>query len=429
MIKINPKLQETLEQHRDEYIGLLCGLIERDTHVVGHGIDGGLEENGQIYLEKLLASMGALTTREPLNEELVQKGIKEHGEGNPGHNYTNRWNLVGSFKGREKGSIIFDSHVDTMPAGELSAWKLCPDPWKPVLRDGKIYGLGACDMKAGLMAAVAAVKLFRDAGLELPCDVKILSVVDEEGGGNGSLAAMLAGHRADCAVVCEPSDGSLTVAHMGFIFFSVSVEGLALHSGSKWKGVNAIEKAILLIDALNQLEHKWLMNHKHPLLPPPTINIGEIEGGTAGSTVPDSCTFKLCLHYLPSAMNHDSVVKEVEEALSVRASGDLWLRSHPPRTEIYQAGGAFEMDTAHPFVSTAKNCLDAVKNAAPIVGSPAGNDARLLRNVGKMPVVITGPGGQKQCHSADEYVEAQDYLDFIQIYALLIESAGKGFCS
>jgi acetylornithine deacetylase len=416
-------LHKTVSEHRDEYVGYLRELVSIDTQVLGHGIDGGREEQGQLWLENFLQVLGAQTNREPLTEDIIQRGLREYGEGNPGHNYKNpdRWNLVGKFGYAETGgrSIIFDGHIDTMPPGDKSLWS--GDPWRGEIRDGKLYGLGACDMKAGLMGAVLAVKAISDAKLKLPGEVTILSVVDEEGGGNGSLAAMLEGHRADAAVVCEPSDGTLTVAHMGFVFFSVEVCGVALHSGSKWNGVNAIEKAILLIDALNELEHRWLMVHKHKLLPPPTLNIGVISGGVAGSTVPDRCVFKLCLHYHPGTMSRASVVREVADAINTRAAGDSWLKEHPPVIDIYQAGGAFEMDTEHPFVKTMSDCMKTVRLKSPaLYGSPAGNDARLLRNIGGMPTVVAGPGRMEQCHSIDEYVEVSDFLKFIQIYANVI---------
>ena len=419
--KTSELLRRTVTEHADEYVRRLRELVSIDTQDIGHGIEGGREENGQLYLEKFFAELGAETAREPMSEDIVSKGISDYGEGNPGHNYKSpdRWNLAASFGREAKGrSLLFDGHIDTMPPGDLSLWS--SSPWSAEVRDGRLYGLGACDMKAGLTASALAVKCIRDAGLELPGPVTILSVVDEEGGGNGSLAAMLEGHRADAAVVCEPSDGTLTVAHMGFVFFSVEVSGVALHSGSKWNGVNAIEKAVILMEALDKLEHRWLMTRKHPLLPPPTLNIGVISGGTAGSTVPDRCVFKFCLHYHPS-MGRDLVVREVTDAVMRRAEGDEWLRSHPPAMEIYQAGGAFDMDADHEFVKIASLCAESAKGTpSALYGSPAGNDARLLRNIGGMPTVVMGPGRMEQCHSIDEYVEVNDFLAFIEIYARLI---------
>lgn len=422
-------LRETLLVRREDYLSRLLELVSADTSVVGHGIDGGGEETGQIILERVMREMGAETSREPLTEEIVQEGLRRFGEGNPGHVYSgdgfSRWNLVGRFRGGGGRSIMFDGHVDTMPSGPRELWSF--DPHDAHVRDGRVCGLGSTDMKGGLMASLMAVKLLQESGIPLPGDVTILSVVDEEGGGNGSLAAMLAGHRADAAVVCEPSDGSVTIAHMGFVFFKVEVRGVALHSGSKWKGVNAIEKAVLLMQALNDMEHEWLMKYRHPMLPPPTLNVGVIEGGTAGSTVPDRCVFKLCLHYHPGTMTHESVVRETTERLLLRAAGDPWLKDNPPEISIYQAGGAFEMDAGHPFVTAVESSIEASRGRRPpVVGSPAGNDARLLRNIGGMPVVITGPGNQEQCHSPDEYLELEEYFRYIEIYArLILEWCGR----
>ena len=414
------KLVVTLKKHQEKYINNLKELIACDTQVIGHGIEGGKEKNGQVYLEKILSEMGADIKKEFLTEEIIQKGIKEFQEGNPGHNYHERYNLIACFKGSSNGrSILFDGHVDTMPPGELSFWKT--NPFLPTFEDGKLFGLGTSDMKAGLMAAIMAMKLLKDADIPLPGDVKIISVVDEEGGGNGSIAAMLNGHNADAGVVCEPSENSIIIGHMGFIFFRVDVRGIALHSGNKWKGINAIEKAIILIQALQDLEHQWLMTFKHPFLPSPTLNIGVIEGGTAGSTVPDFCSFKLCLHYLPNVMSYNSVVKEVTDTLLTRAQGDSWLKNNPPKISIYQAGGAFEINENNPFVQTVKQTMASVIAKEPVItGATSGNDARVLLSIGKMPTVVLGPGYSAQCHSPNEFILIEDYLNYILIYANLI---------
>ncbi len=403
---------------REGFLRPLLDLIAIDTQVLGHGVEGGRERAGQEYLEGLLRSLGAEVTRQPLDESLIDEGMRLWGEGNRGHNYEGRWNVIGRFGGLGGPSLLFDGHVDTMPPGDRADWTF--DPHEPRIADGRIYGLGANDMKGGLMAAVMALRLLRKAGLELPGDVTILSVVDEEGGGNGTLAAMVGGVKADSAVVCEPTSLAVTRAHMGFLFFRVDVFGRALHSGSKWLGVSAIEKAILLIEALHDLEHRWLMEHRHPLLPPPTLNVGVIEGGTAGSTVPDHCAFKLCLHYLPS-MDRDDVVRQVEGTLALRSQGDSWLRENPPRVFIYQEGRPFEMEEAHPFVEVVRESVEAATGRKAVVdGSPAGNDARLLRNIGKMPAVIVGPGPLANCHMPDEWLPLGDYLESIVAYAMLI---------
>ena len=418
------RLRQVLEDNKPYYLEKLMDLVCIDTHDIGHGIDGGLEKKGQEYLKALLAEMGADTIEEhPVTEDLIQQSVELYKEGNPGHNYEDRANLYATFKGRGGKSILFNGHMDTMPAVK-ELWD--HDPHEPHLENGRLHGLGVCDMKSGLMASVMAVKLIRDAGLELPGDVLITSVIDEEGGGNGSIAAVMNGIRADAAVVCEPTDYELIAAHMGFVFFKVEVDGIAVHSGTKWNGVNAIEKAVKLMDAIGELEHNWLLTYKHPLLPAPNSNVGVIQGGTAGSTVPDKCVFKTCVHYLPEVMTHDQVVQEYTDAILTRCQGDAWLKDHLPRISIYQAGGPFEMELDHPFVETFKEAFQTVKSKeVPVVGSPSGCDSRLWRNIAQMPTLQYGPGTLAQCHAVDEYIDIEQYYDAIAIYAELILGWGS----
>lgn len=412
-------LRETLEKNKDKYIKNLLDIVSIDTHVLGHGIEGGLEKQGQEFMEALFKDMGADNLiLDPVKESIIKSSLQQYQEGNPGHNNQDRYNVYATFKGNGRKSIMFNGHIDTMPA-EAELWKY--PPHKPTIEDGKIYGLGACDMKGGLMAATMAVKLLKDSGIDLPGNVTITSVVDEEGGGNGSIIAAMNGQKADAVVVCEATDKELIAAHMGFIFFNVEIEGKANHSGAKWLGVSAIEKAIKIINQLNELEHHWLMVCKHPLLPSPSLNVGTIEGGTAGSTVAGHCKFQVCVHYLPGVMNYNSVVKEFTHAVELASQGDDWLKAHMPKITIYQAGGPFEMELDHPFVNSFKDAYaKATGEKVKIVGSPAGCDSRTWKNIAKCPTLQYGPGKLAQCHAVNEYLPIEEYLKSILIYANLI---------
>lgn len=415
-------LRKTLEKKRYIYIQHLSNIVAIDTHDLGHGIDGGLEKKGQEYLESLFKEMGVDEFLvDPMKEEVILKSLDCYQEGNPGHNYDNRYNMYATFKGKGGKSLMFNGHMDTMPAGDVEHWST--PPHEPVIRDGKMYGLGVCDMKGGLMAAIMAIKLLQDADIALPGDVRITSVVDEEGGGNGSILAAMNGQKSDGVVVCEPTGDELIVAHMGFVFYKVEVDGKANHSGTKWLGVSAIEKAMKLVDALTELEHKWLMTYKHQLLPSPSLNVGTINGGTAGSTVAGKCSFEVCIHYLPNLMNESTIEKEFTETIHRRSCGDEWLNQHPPKITMYQAGGAFEMNKEHLFVDT---FIDAYQNAlgkkVKIVGSPAGCDSRIWKNIAGCPTLQFGPGNLEQCHAVDEYLSVDAYLEAILVYAHLILS-------
>lgn len=413
-------LKETLKKHKEEYVKCLRDLVAIDTQVIGHGIGGGLEKKGQQYMKELFQSMGAdKITEDPMEEEIIELALEKFQEGNKGHNYEERFNLYGHFKGKSRKSIMFNGHIDTMPPGELSQWKT--QPHNPVIVDDKLYGLGTADMKSGLMAATLAVKLIKDAGIELPIDVIISSVCDEEGGGNGSIQAAMRGLRADGVVVCEPTNEELILAHMGFVFFKVDIKGKANHSGGKWLGVSAIDKAIKIINELNEVEHRWLLTYKHQLLPAPNLNVGVINGGTAGSTVPGDCSFSTCIHYLPNVMTMEQVVSEFEDAVNRIAESDLWLKDHKPVITMYQSGGAFEMEENHEFVDDFKKAYETVTNRrVKVVGSPAGCDSRIWKTMAGCPTIQFGPGALEQCHSVNEYVSLEQFLNAILIYAQMI---------
>ncbi|MDA1470209.1 hypothetical protein OGZ02_15605 [Brachyspira hyodysenteriae] len=117
-------LKNTLNKNKDIYIKKLTDFVKIDTHVLGHGIDGGLEDAGQKYLMDLFKDMNADSIeKEDMNESIIEKSIKEHNEGNPNHNYDNRYNVYASFRGKSNKSIMFNGHVDTMPSGDASLWE------------------------------------------------------------------------------------------------------------------------------------------------------------------------------------------------------------------------------------------------------------------------------------------------------------------
>lgn len=414
-------LKEVLEKNKDTYIRHLADLIAIDTHDIGHGIGGGLEKPGQDYMIKLFESMGAdKIDVDSMDEAVIRECLEKYQEGNLGHDLTDRYNVYATFKGKEGGkSLLFNGHIDVMPADKAEGWT--DEPFEPVIRDGKMYGRGTADMKAGIMASVMAVKLLQDAGYELPGDVIITSVCDEEGGGNGSIQTVMRGMKADGVVNCEPTSDELVLAHMGWVFYKVDFEGKACHSGAKMNGVSAIDKAIKVINALNEMEHEWLLKYKHPLLPPPNLNVGVIQGGSAGSTVPGDCSFSTCVHYLPRLMSHDQVVAEFTEAVNRVTKSDAWLEEHPPKMTLYQAGNGFEMESDHELVKTFQESYKNTFNKdVKLVGSLCGCDSRLFKNILGCPTIQFGPGNVAQCHAVDEWVGIDDYLNSILVYANLI---------
>jgi acetylornithine deacetylase len=415
-------LDQYLAGQREAQLAFIRQLVQADTTTHGHGILGGDEWRGQEVVQARLRAMGCdeLDVFEPDNA-ILEAAFYEF---NRGHQYAGRSNVVGRFRGAGGGrSLILNGHVDVMPAGDPAQWSA--PPFGAVVRDGQLIGRGSCDMKGGLAAGILALEAVRQAGIPLRGDVIVESVVDEEGGGNGTMACIARGYRADGAVVCEPTALTIHHAHMGWLFFEVATTGKALHSAQLWLGVNAISKAIKLIGALDELQTRWLMTRRMPGLPGPTINVGEIAGGIAGSVVPDHCAFKLCLHYLPSDADENgtgaAVEREVRAHLLGAASGDDWLRDHPPTVTKYQEGSPFWLDPGHPLVETLRGCARATLGHDPEVrGSEFGTDARLLHNNGQTPTVIFGPGFARLAHAVDESLDLEQFYAAIRTLAHLI---------
>lgn len=410
------RVQAVLLQREDEAVRFLVELVKADTQVLGHGIDGGREAAGQELIRARLEQMGIKPdVFEPDNERLARYGL-----GNTGHEYAGRSNVVGRLPGSGGGrSLILNGHVDTMPPGDIAAWP--HPPWGGAIERGRLYGLGASDMKAGLAGMLLAIEAISLAGVSLKGDLIFESVVDEEGGGNGTLACLDRGYRADGALIAEPTNMEVQPAHMGFIFYSVKVSGKALHSSRKWAGVSAIEKAFKIINALEELEKRWLLTRRHPLLPGPSINIGEIRGGEAGSTVPGWCELRLCLHYLPGGVDAGQrVEEEILNTIHLCCQGDAWLREHPPAVTKYQEGSPFEIPVEHLLVRTIAKVVEEERGSVKLSGMPAGCDARYFTTLAGIPCVICGPGEPEEAHSVGESVKINEYLSFIRVMARFI---------
>ena len=141
-------LKEVLEKNRQKYIDRLSELVAIDTHDLGHGIDGGLEKEGQDYIAELFRKMGAEVILDPMKEEDIEKCFSLYQEGNLGHQQTDRYNVYAHFNGEKPGkTLMFNGHIDVMPADEVEEWTT--PPFSPTIRDGKLYGRGTADMKGG----------------------------------------------------------------------------------------------------------------------------------------------------------------------------------------------------------------------------------------------------------------------------------------
>ena len=305
--------------------------------------------------------------------------------------------------------IVLVGHTDVVPPGDPATWTV--DPWAGEVRDGQLYGRGACDMKGGVAAIVGALRAVSDAGAVdgLMGEVVVAFVPSEEDGGQGMLAAIRAGVTGDMAVITEPSNLDVVVAHAGAITFRLSVPGRAAHASQRREGISALDKLWVLVRALEADETRRNAAESDPLmtvlgLPYPTI-IGIVRGGDWASTVIDRIVadgrYGVRLGQSPS-----DAEAELRACIAAACAEDPFLRDHPATVEI--VGGRFgsaRVPSDHPLPVGLARVAETVTGRRPdLLGEPYGADMRLLVNEGRTPTVIYGPGDVRVAHSADERV-------------------------
>ena len=305
--------------------------------------------------------------------------------------------------------IVLSGHLDVVPPGDPATWTV--DPWAGEIRDGALYGRGACDMKGGVAAIMAAVRGLRAAGDldRLDGELIVALVPSEEDGGQGTLAAIRSGVRGDLAIITEPSNLDVVVAHAGAITFRLTVPGRAAHASQRREGVSALDKLFVLVRALEADETRRNEAETDPLmtalgLPYPTI-VGIVSGGEWASTVLDRVVadgrYGVRLGQSPT-----DAEAELRAAIDAACAADDFLRDHPANVEI--TGGRFgsaRVAPDHPLPVGLAAVVEAETGRRPaLLGEPYGADMRLFVNLADTPCVMFGPGDVRVAHSADEHV-------------------------
>jgi acetylornithine deacetylase len=318
-------------------------------------------------------------------------------------------------------SLIFNGHVDVVPAGDRANWHF--PPWRGTVTGDRVYGRGAVDMKGGLCCALFAAKAIRDAGLQLKGRLTIQSVIGEEDGGCGTLAAVLRGHTADAAVVIEPTQLAVAPAQAGALNFRITVPGYAAHGCIREEGVSAIEKFIPLYQAVMAFERDRNSEVNDPLFAsyqiPYPITVGTLQAGNWASTVAESLTFE---GRFGIGVGEGLIEARdlFEQNVARAAEVDDWLREHPPVIEWW--GGQFapaSIPADHPVVTTVSGAFQEVSGRqAQIQGMTYGADMRLLVNQGGVATVLFGPGDVRRAHQPDEYVPIDDLVITVRTLAL-----------
>ena len=399
----------------DELVALASILIAFDTttHAIG---DAPREEEAlQRFLAERLAALGART-------ELVTpdaEALRPHPMIPDGFSFAGRPQLVARFPGRGSGkTLLLNGHVDVVSVEPRGDWT--SDPFHPEVRDGVLYGRGACDMKGGVAAMAFAAETLARLGVQLAGDLVINTVTEEESTGAGGLASARS-LSADAAIVPEPSGLVTWIACRGSLLPRIHVEGRAGHAGiaarpvEEGGPVNAIEKMALILDAVSRLREEWARRPRHPYLSPGDAVPTMVAGGEWLVSYPARCSLDVHLEYLPDRADErgwgSRVRAEFEEWILHAAAADPWLAEHPPRIE-WVAGEVPPAEVAEddPIVLALQGAQRDLGRAALLGGLDNWHDGATLTVEAGIPAVCFGPGDIHRAHTVDEHVPVADLV-------------------
>ncbi|BBH69171.1 acetylornithine deacetylase [Actinoplanes sp. OR16] len=335
---------------------------------------------------------------------------------------TEGYGVVGVLGPAGVPALALQGHVDVVPTGDLDKWH-DRNPWSGVITGDAVHGRGACDMKAGAAANLAVARALVASGVTLERPFALHTVVSEEDGGLGAFATMLRGHRAEAAVITEPTSGNVVVANAGALTFELRVPGRAAHGSTRLAGHSAIEAFLPLYAALADLERERnaLIDpifDGNPL--PYAVSVGTVRAGDWSSSVPDLLVAEgrlgVRLGESPAAAR-----AALERAIAESCARDPWLRDHP--AEVSWPGGQFasgRIDPAHPLITEVVTAIgDTEDRSAALSAAPYGSDLRLYTGVGDIPTLHYGPGDVAFAHAPREQVDIPELIRTTRTLALL----------
>jgi acetylornithine deacetylase len=422
---------DAIEARRDDLVGLTSGLVGFDTTARNVGDPAREEAALQEQLGARLGEAGAdVEIWEPDAAELTGEPLVPEGL-----DFAGRPQLVARFPGSGGGrSLLLNGHIDAVSAEPRDRWS--SDPHRAEVRDGRLYGRGASDMKGGVAAMTIAAETLAAEGVTLAGDLVVCTNTDEESSGAGSTACARHGVRADAGIVLEPTGFDVWVACRGSAYTEITVPGRPGHAEiaqPHWReggAVNAIEKATLVLDAIRGLRERWRADEslRHPYLSPPDVVPTLIHAGEWVVTYPAACRISGGALFLPQQADAggfgSEVEREVEQAVLDATAVDDWLAENPP-TFAWGAGVmSMSIPEDAPIVTVVGEARDDVGRRGKLAGLDSWYDGATFTVFAGTPSVGFGPGGFETAHAIDEYVPVDDLVACAQAVAL----AALRFC-
>ncbi|MCI0461622.1 MAG: M20 family metallopeptidase [Gemmataceae bacterium] len=290
-----------------------------------------------------------------------------------------------------KRTLVLEAHQDTVPTDNMTI-----EPFGARIENGRLHGRGACDIKGGMAAMLGT---FARIAREKPrgaANVIMACSVDEEHTFLG-VQRLVQGLRADLAVVAEPTQLKIVHAHKGVVRWHLLTSGRSCHSSSPEQGINAIYRMGRLLVATEQYADRLRVSRTDPLLGPPTLSVGRIEGGTSVNTVPDRCQVEVDRRVIPG---EDPMAAPGQLTAFLQAAGiDFPFTC----TEPWMCKSALSSKGSEALVSQLGQAIDTVRGSHQVMAVPYGTDASTIAEAG-IPAVVFGPGDIAKAHTCDEWV-------------------------
>jgi acetylornithine deacetylase len=352
---------------------------------------------------------GEAEIAEYLKEWMTEKGMKasviEIEQG--------RANAVGVLKGSGGGkSLMLNGHTDTVGVDYMTI-----DPFEPKVEGNKLYGRGSADMKGGLVASMAAIDSVIEQGIELKGDIVLACVCDEEFASIGT-EHLMKDTRVDAAIVGEPTEFNIQVAHKGFAWIDVVTHGFAAHGSAYKIGVDAIAKMGHVLIGLEALQ-SILEEENHPLVGPGSVHASIISGGVELSTYPDKCKLEIERRLIPGE-NREDIEAEMKNLLQSLSEGDPKFKAD---YEITFYRGPMEISPEEEVCKLLREESIKIGVEPNFVGGSGWMDTQIIYEKG-IPAVAYGPSGAGY-HGAVEWVDLDTVYKAAEVQAEVI----KRFCA
>ncbi|RMD91385.1 MAG: M20 family peptidase [Calditrichaeota bacterium] len=317
-----------------------------------------------------------------------------------------RPNVVATWLVNAKLTILLEAHTDTVDGKNMVI-----DPFSGKIKNGCLYGRGACDTKSSLAAMLMAMYNLKKHNRYPTYNLVLAAVADEEYGFRGAKALMKTGLKADLAIVGEPTELSIVNAHKGVVRWRITTYGVSVHSAYAERGENAIYAMAAIIHALQDYARELSETKRHPRLGCATLSVGTIHGGTAVNIVPDRCTIEIDRRILP-----DETLEQAQNELVARLPDDINYEISEP---LVWANGLDSTYNAS-VVQRLQQAAAPICGLRPVTTANYATDAGVYHQAG-IPTVVFGPGSIEQAHTSGEFVELQQVETAVKIFEKVCE--------